>query len=160
MLSMIARVSGAIRVGLAFLLMAAVILCCANIISRYFFNVSYLASDELQVFSMIAIAFLGAISISVERQHLRMDVLLHAAPHSVKRFVALLEAAVTAGAGGLMAWVSVGFVHRIYQMDQRSGMADLPMWLPHGTVTVGFAAIALIALIRIPALLKNQEDSL
>ena len=158
MLSLIARISGAIRVVLAILLMAAVLLCCVNIFFRYFFNTSYLASDELQVFAMVAIAFLGAISISSERQHLRMDVLVHAAPRSVKRVLGLLEALVTAGAAGVMAWASAGFVQRIYAMDQRSSMADLPMWLPHGTVTVCFGAIALIAILRIPQLLKEEGE--
>lgn len=156
MLSMIARVSGAVQVMLAFLLMATVLLCCANIVLRYFFDTSYLAADELQVFAMVAIAFLGAISISAERQHLRMDVLVHSAPKSVKIFLGVLESLVTAGAAGVMAWASAGFVQRVYMMDQRSSMADLPMWLPHGTVTVCFGVIALMAVLRIPQLLKDE----
>ena len=158
MLPMIARVSGAIRVVLAFLLMAMVLLCCLNIVLRYFFGISYLAADELLVFGMVAIAFLGAISISSERQHLRMDVLVNSAPKSVKRLLGLLESLVTAGAAGFMAWASAGFVQRVYAMDQRSSMADLPMWLPHGTVTVCFGVIALIAILRIPQLLKAEGE--
>ncbi|MFA5596169.1 MAG: TRAP transporter small permease [Pusillimonas sp.] len=158
MLSLIARISDAIRAVLAILLMVAVLLCCVNIFFRYFFNISYLASDELQVFAMVAIAFLGAISISSERQHLRMDVLVHAAPRSVKRILGVFEAVITAGAAGVMAWASYGFVQRIYMMDQRSSMADLPMWLPHGTVLVCFGSIALIAVLRIPQLLAGEGE--
>lgn len=158
MLSLIARVSGAIQVALAYLLMALVLLCCTNIVLRYFFGTSYLAADELQVFGMVAIAFLGAISISSERQHLRMDVLVHSAPKSVKKMLGLLESLVTAGAAGVMAWASAQFVQRVHMMDQRSSMADLPMWLPHGTVTVCFGVIALIALLRIPQMFKDEGE--
>lgn len=158
MLSMIARVSGAIQVALAFVLMAMVLLCCTNIALRYFFGTSYLAADELLVFGMVAIAFLGAISISSERQHLRMDVLVHAAPPAVKRLLGVLESLVTAGAAGFMTWASAGFVQRVYAMDQRSSMADLPMWLPHGTVLVCFGSIALIAVLRIPQLLAGEGE--
>ncbi|NLZ09906.1 MAG: TRAP transporter small permease [Alcaligenaceae bacterium] len=158
MLSMIARVSGAIQAALAFVLMAMVLLCCANIVLRYFFDISYLAADELLVFGMVVIAFLGAISISSERQHLRMDVLVHSAPPAVKWLLGILESLVTVGAAGFMTWASAGFVQRVYAMDQRSSMADLPMWLPHGTVMVCFGAITLIALLRIPQLLKTEGE--
>lgn len=157
MTSMTMRVSQAIRIGLALLLIAAIALNCANIFARYFFNVSYLASDELQVFAMIAIAFLGTIAISAERQHLRMDVFVQTASPRAKRVLALCEALLTAVLAGFMAWTSAEFVQRIYSMEQRSGMADLPMWLPHGTVTLGFAAVALLALLRLPNILSGKE---
>ena len=159
MTSTIMRVSQALRVGLALLLIVAIALNCANIFARYFFSVSYLPSDELQVFAMIVIAFLGTIAISAERQHLRMDVFVQAASPRVKRVLALSEAVVTAFFAGLMALASIAFTQRIYTMDQRSGMADLPMWLPHGTVTLCFTAVALLALLRVPGILRGKENA-
>ena len=91
MSSTIARASGVIKVALALLLMAAVLLNCANIFSRYFFNETYLGSDELQVFAMILIAFLGTICISNEQQHLRMDVLSHYLRPTQKRYLSILS---------------------------------------------------------------------
>lgn len=146
MRSLFARLSGGIGVLLALLLIAAVALNCVNIFARYFFNTSFLSGDELQIFAMIVITFLGAILISAERQHLRMDVFLQMASPRTKRVIAVLEALVMIAISSATVWASFKFVHRIYGMDQRSGMADLPMWIPHGTITVCFIALAVIAL--------------
>lgn len=159
MLSLSARLRGGIGVLLAVLLIAAVALNCTNIIARYFFNFSLLSGDELQVFAMIIITFVGSIVISAEHRHLRMDVFLQTACARARRVIALLEAVVTLVMGGVMSWASFEFVRRIYAMDQRSGMADLPMWIPHSAITLCFAAIALIALHGLyRELFKPEQD--
>ncbi|HCP76842.1 MAG: hypothetical protein CML16_14395 [Pusillimonas sp.] len=159
MSSTIARASGVIKVALALLLMAAVLLNCANIFSRYFFNETYLGSDELQVFAMILIAFLGTICISNEQQHLRMDVLSHYLRPTQKRYLSILETLITIIVSGTVAWASFGFVKRLYSMNQHSGMADIPMWIPHGTITLAFVAITLIAFLRLVDLSRGQGGS-
>ncbi|MDX3895064.1 TRAP transporter small permease [Pusillimonas sp.] len=157
--SLSTRLHGGIGVLLALLLIAAVALNCANIIVRYFFNFSLLSGDELQVFAMIVITFIGSITISAERQHLRMDVFLQSTSARTKRFIAILEATVTAAMGCVMSWASFEFVRRLYLMDQRSGMADLPMWLPHSAIMFCFAFIALIALHCLyRALFKTEQE--
>jgi len=158
MSSMTSRAARLIQAGLALLLLAAVGLNCANIVFRYFFDFSLLASDELQVFAMVLITFLGAITVSMQGQHLCMDVLAQAASGRARRILALCEALVTIAAAGLMAWASASFVARLFGMGQRSGMADLPMWIPHGAVTLGFGAIALLALARAGRLLAGREE--
>src|SRR5690606_18195018 len=118
---MIARTCGVIRVALALLLIAAVLLNCANIFSRYFFNKAYLGSDELHVFAMVIIAFLGTICVTHDQQHLRMDVLSHYLRPTQKRILSMLESVITIIIAGVMAWASFGFVKRLYLMNQHSG---------------------------------------
>ncbi|MAL01603.1 MAG: hypothetical protein CL536_05580 [Alcaligenaceae bacterium] len=159
MSSMIARACGVIKVALALLLMAAVLLNCANIFSRYFFNETYLGSDELQVFAMVIIAFLGTLCVSNEQQHLRMDVLAHYLRPAQKRYLSIVESLLTIIVCGIMAWASFGFVQRLYNMNQHSGMADIPMWIPHGTITLAFVAITLMAFLRLVELGRNKGAS-
>lgn len=156
--SLLARISAVLRATLGALLIAAVLLNCLNIFLRYFFNTSYLPADELQVFAMVAITFLGTIAISAENQHLRMDVVTHAASAGIKRLLGILEALVTGLVSGTMTWYSFLFVQRIVAIDQRSGMADLPMWLPHGTVTICFGALTVLACIRLFSLILNRNE--
>lgn len=156
---MIARACGVIKVALALLLIAAVLLNCANIFSRYFFNEAYLGSDELQVFAMVIIAFLGTISVTNDREHLRMDVLAHYLRPAQKRYLSMLESLLTMIVCGIMAWASFGFVQRLYSMNQHSGMADIPMWIPHGTITLAFFAITLMAVLRLIELSRNSGVS-
>ncbi len=152
----ILQISTGLRRALGVLLIAAVLLNCLNIATRYFFDFSILSADELQVFAMVAIAFLGTICVSAERQHLRMDVLRQAVGPRFRRVLDVLESLVTVAICGLMGWVSWQFVARVYRLGQRSGMADLPMWIPHATVTLAFTATALLALMRLVHLCRRD----
>ena len=54
----------------------AVMLNFTNVVGRYLFGLSLLGSDEVQVFIMVAMTFLGAAVVTRRNQHLRMDVLV------------------------------------------------------------------------------------
>ena len=149
------RVSAWLCNGLAILLIAAVLLNVFNIGARYFFNYSLLGSEELQIFAMVTIAFLGAICVSAERQHLRMDVVLQLLSPRWRQRLAIVESVLTIAICSLMTWISWQFVMRLVRLGQRSGMAEVPMWIPHLTVTLSFVCMALLAALRLPALLRR-----
>lgn len=143
------RAAAVLCTVLAVLLIGAMLLNCANVLMRYAFGTSFLAGDELQVFAMGAITFLGALVVGAENRHLRMDVLTQLAPARAKTVLGLLEALLTLAVCGAAAWFSLASVSRTFASGQRSGMADLPLWLPHGAVTIGLAGLAILAGIRL-----------
>ena len=49
-------------------------------VGRYLFGLSFLGSDEVQIFIMIGMTFLGAVVVSRRNMHLRMDVLVRYLP--------------------------------------------------------------------------------
>jgi TRAP-type C4-dicarboxylate transport system permease small subunit len=55
-----------------------------------------------------------------------------------------------------MVWVSAQFTLQIYGMDQRSDAAEIPMWIPHVSVAVGFTGLALCALLELRQLLGRR----
>ena len=63
-----------IVLGLAFVF--AVVLNFANATARYGFKRSIIGADEVQIFIMIWMTFVGADVVTWSHQHLRMDVLL------------------------------------------------------------------------------------
>ena len=65
---------------LALAFIAAVCLNFANVVGRYGFGRSIAAADEIQIYIMVFMAFLGAAVVSWRRQHLRMDVLVRFLP--------------------------------------------------------------------------------
>ena len=73
----IARV---IELVLALAFILAVLLNFTNVVGRYLFGISLLGSDELQVFIIVGVTFLGAAVVTRRNQHLRMDVLVQFMP--------------------------------------------------------------------------------
>lgn len=70
---------------LALLFIVAVLLNFTNVVGRYLFGISLLGSDEVQVFIMVGMTFLGAVVVTQRNQHLRMDVLVGFMPAPVVR---------------------------------------------------------------------------
>jgi TRAP-type C4-dicarboxylate transport system permease small subunit len=147
------RVSDAVAIAteraLGLALIVAIALNFVNVVGRYLTGFTLTGADEIEVYILIWIAFLGAAVVSWRRQHLRMDVLLGALPASVQAAVAVLETCVLAAVTLFVAFQSYRYVEKIYALGAVSDIARVPTWLPHSAVVVGFGTMALIVLIRI-----------
>lgn len=139
---------GLLKTVLALVLVGLVLMSCANIVLRYLFKVNWIAADEIQVYTMIAIAFLGAIVVGAEGKQLRLDVLGQVASPRVQRLLRLFEALVATLVCGIVAYHSWAFLARAFAMGQRGGSSGIPMWIPHASVTVCFAALTLLGLLK------------
>ncbi len=145
----IERLTRWIEIALAAALVIAVILNFASVVGRYAFGVAVVGSDELQIFLMVWIAFLGAAVVTWREQHLRMDVLVGFFPNPAQKAVRAAEAIALFVLACVVVWQSAGFVRQIMAVDRRSDAAGMPMAFAHAAVTVGFLLIALIALRRL-----------
>src|SRR5262245_13782415 len=85
------RLARIIELMLALTFICAVTLNFTNVVGRYLLGVSLLGSDEIQVFIMVAMTFLGAVVVTRRDEHLRMDVLVKHAPQRVRLVLRLLE---------------------------------------------------------------------
>jgi len=133
---------------LAVALIAGIALNFANVIGRYLFGFALNGVDEVEIYILIAIAFLGAAAVTWRGQHLRMDVFLDTCPALVQKCVALVEMCVLTGVALFAALQSFRYVERIYALGAVSDIARIPTWLPHSTVFLGFAAMVVIVVIR------------
>ena len=48
-----------------------------------------------------------------------------------------------------VTWLAAPLVRMLWEFDQRSQAADLPLWIPQGLVPLGFALIALVTAARL-----------
>src|SRR5947209_471943 len=85
------RLARLIELVLALAFILAVLLNFSNVIGRYLFGLSLLGSDEVQVFIMVAMTFLGAVVVTRRNEHLRMDVLVKLAPGGVRLLLRIVE---------------------------------------------------------------------
>jgi TRAP-type C4-dicarboxylate transport system permease small subunit len=123
----------------------------ASAASRYVAGRAILGADEVQVYAMVWLVFVGGALVAWRRTHLRMDVLSARLGGRAARLRDLLEHALAVAACGAMSWVSLQFVAQIHRMGQHSDGAGIPMWIPHAAVLVGFVLMtgaAIVALAR------------
>jgi len=133
---------------LALGLILAILLDFLNVIGRYTGGFSVLGIDEIEIYILIWIAFVGSAAVTWRRLHLRMDVFVEACPVPVRRVVALVEMAVMLAVTAFVGAQSYAYVAKIYALGAVSDIAGIPMWIPHSAVCLGLFAIAAIVLVR------------
>ena len=125
----LSRIGLAARVILGLLLLAMVVLNVANAISRYLLSSVVIGIDELLVFAMIWMVMIGMLLVTAERSHIALEII------TGRVAVACASA----------AWQSYKFVSRVVAIKQPSMARALPMFSPHGAITLGLAGTALVA---------------
>jgi TRAP-type transport system small permease protein len=143
LLDFIARI---IERTLALAFVAAVCLSFGNVIGRYGFGVTLIWADEVQIYIMIWMAFLGAVVASRRQMHLRMDLLVKMLPHGWRRAIQVIELLLSGVLAGVVVYLSGQYAYNMMRLNRLSDVAQIPMWIPHGGVTLGFALILVIVL--------------
>jgi len=148
-----------IELVLAVAFILAVVLNFTNVIGRYVFGVALLGSDEVQVFVMVAMTFLGAAVVTRRNLHLRMDVLVQFMPQPVQLMLRIAEQALLIVLAGFVLAQSYYYAGQMFRIGRASDMAGVPMWIPHGLVALGFALILLIACRRLVVVATGRDKA-
>jgi TRAP-type C4-dicarboxylate transport system permease small subunit len=138
----------AIERALALAFIFAVCLNFANVVGRYGFGRSIPGADEIQIYIMVWMAFVGAAVVSWRRSHLRMDVLVRFLPGKLQLGLRIFEIAVLVVVTGFTVVQSWRYSAQMFALGRTSDVGAIPMWIPHGAVTLGFALIFLVSLRR------------
>ncbi len=138
----IGRVIRFIELALAWLLLVIIVLNVVNVIGRYVFSRTILGADEVQIYGMVWIAFVGAAVVAWRGEHLRMDVLLKRFPAALSRWLRVVELVLVIVLAVFVVVNSSIYTARMFGVY--SAVGGIPMWIPHGAVAAGYALIALI----------------
>lgn len=138
-----------VQTALGALLILCVALNFANVVARYGFNTALFGIEELQVYLLVGISFFGAVVVSWRREHLRMDALVGYMRPRARRAVTVVEELAMVGLLGFAAVQSSRYTWQMVQINRKSDLMEIPMWIPHGCVTVGLALMALLAAYRL-----------
>ncbi|MEY8097189.1 TRAP transporter small permease [Falsihalocynthiibacter sp. S25ZX9] len=142
---------------LGIMLIAMVCLSVYNVISRYVFNSALLWADEIAVFAMIALGWLGAVVCGWRNSEIRMDILSNLMPQSAQRILQIFQQAVIAVLCGWVALQSVPYITRTHAIGMRSDASGFPVWLIHIVIPVSLVLIALIAALRCLRLIAGKD---
>jgi TRAP-type C4-dicarboxylate transport system permease small subunit len=131
------------------MLVLCVVLNFSNVVARYLFNTALFGIEEVQVYLVVAIAFVGAVVVSWKRQHLRMDALVDRFGPRTRRHLGGVEAVLVLALAGFACVQSGRYTWQMVQIGRKSDLMEIPMWLPHGSVTLGMFLITAIAAWRL-----------
>jgi TRAP-type C4-dicarboxylate transport system permease small subunit len=149
-----------IELVLAISFIVAVLLNFSNVVGRYLFGMSLLGADEVQVFIMVTMTFLGAAVVTLRKQHLRMDVLVGLMPRPAQALLRIVEQLLLATLSVFVLTQSFFYARQMLRIGRASDMAGIPMWIPHGTVALGFGLILIVALGHLVAIVRRTGDSM
>jgi len=139
----------AIERGLALAFIAAVCLNFANVVGRYGFGYSIAAADEIQIYVMVFMAFLGAAVVAWRSEHLRMDVLVRFLPKRLQGWIRGAEVLMVLVLSVFVVTQSSRYTWQMFALDRRSDNAGIPTWIPHAAVALGFLLIAFAVIFQL-----------
>ncbi len=131
----------------------------ANIIGRYVFRAPILWAEEVLVYLMVWSVFVGAVLVTWEGRHLKMDLLSVRIPPPFGGVVGFIGAAIfvaVCALGLLESWTVASLMS---EQDNRSVAADLPMVIPHSALVLGFAGMLLAVVVRFRSYVGNAFGS-
>lgn len=138
-------------------LIVAVLYNFVNVVGRYVFGRTFISADEVQIYIMVYIAFLGAAVATWRRMHLRMDVLVQRLPRGVQAGLGVVELLLTVVLAGFVLYVASGYVRQMAGLDARSQNAGIPMWIPHSAIVIGFGLIAVLSVLQTIQLFRKGD---
>jgi C4-dicarboxylate transporter DctQ subunit len=130
-------------------LLAAAGLNIANVVGRYFFSAPIEWAEEVMLFMMVGVVFLAAVAVARAGNHIRMDVAVNLLPALPRRIVEVVSELVEIGVAITVTVLGAPLVVQLYEFDQRSQAAQLPLAYPQALIPLGFALIAIVTALRL-----------
>ena len=138
-----------LRVLAGVLLVASISLNFANVIGRYFFNASIFWAEEVMLFLMVGCVFLGNGVVAWSGRHIRMDVIVAIMPGKVRDALNLLAELVFILTAIMILTFSLPVIRDLYEFDQRSQSAEVPLYIPQALIPIGLSIMAFLVVVRL-----------
>ena len=119
-----------------------------NVIGRYIFLEPIIWAEEIMIYIMVCTVFIGSILVTYEGQHLKMDVFSVMLPSPFKEiinFIAVASFLLVCAYIIPNNWIVVKLM---FDNDQRSVVAEVPMVIPHFAILAGFSLMFLAIVVR------------
>lgn len=140
----------------AILILVAIGINFANVISRYLFDFALYWAEEVMVFIVVWCVFLGAVAVSFNGDHLKMDLLSGKFAPRMRMSVNTICWLVFVLGGGFVAYQSWTVVSLFAREGGVSVTASIPMFIPQAALLVGVVLMVLAVLIRARAYIRGR----
>jgi TRAP-type C4-dicarboxylate transport system permease small subunit len=136
------------RIIIGTLVLFSIALNFANVIGRYVFLTPIIWAEEVMIFIMVWCVFMGAILVSWDGQHLKMDLVSAKLKAPLKQIVNGFALATFLIACGFVAAQSFKAVDLFGRLGQESTVAGIPMVIPHAALLIGFLLMTIGVAVR------------
>jgi TRAP-type C4-dicarboxylate transport system permease small subunit len=130
-----------VAIAIFWLMAGAVIL---QFVTRYVLNDSYAWTEEIAVYCLISVVFVGSAMCVRLSRHIQVDILYRYFPRGIARIMATLVEAVQVAFFGYVTCLV--YKYAVLIGDERMTMIDLPKSIVFYTVLAAFALMTLRAL--------------
>ena len=134
----------AIRAVLGTMLLASVLLICANAFGRYVLHAPVIWAEEVLGYGLVWMVYLGAVLVTASDQHLKMDLISQLMSPRVQIVLRLIGNAILIAVGLLIIYQSIDSVA---EFKHHSQVANLPMQVMHAVIPASFIAIVIVVIV-------------
>jgi TRAP-type C4-dicarboxylate transport system permease small subunit len=138
-----------LRVLAGILLLLSVTLNFANVVGRYLFNHSIYWAEEVMVFLVVGCVFLGNGVVAWSGRQIRMDVVVNMMPAKLREALNLFSELLFIVAALMIVVFAWPVIRDLWEFDQRSQSADVPLVYPQGAIPLGLSLMVLFVVIRL-----------
>jgi TRAP-type C4-dicarboxylate transport system permease small subunit len=131
------------------LLLLSVTLNFANVVGRYLFNHSIYWAEEVMVFLVVGCVFLGNGVVAWSGRQIRMDVVVNMMPAKLREALNLFSELLFIVAALMIVVFAWPVIRDLWEFDQRSQSADVPLVYPQGAIPLGLSLMVLFVVIRL-----------
>lgn len=161
--SMLVRVMGAVSTICIWIcgamLVAIVVINGWNVFSRYVLFWALSWAEEAMIYLMIASVFIGAIPVTWERAHIRIDAFVASLKGKTRMVVESIAVLITAAVLLPVGWLSYTVVIKLINFDQRSDALHMPVWIPQVTLPIALFLIPVVMALALTRGVGGPHDN-
>lgn len=139
------------RVIIGVLILFSIAINFANVVGRHVFLSSIIWAEEAMIYIMVWCVFIGAVLVSWDGRHLRMDLLSVSLRSPWKQIVNFAATIMFLIVCGFIIVQSYGAVSLFARLGQKSTVAGIPMVIPHAALLIGFVLMLIGVAVRFRA---------
>ena len=130
-----------------------------NVLGRYLFLSPIVWAEEIMIYSMVWLVFIGAVLVSWDGHHLKMDFFSIMMPSPFKEIMNFAGVACFLLVCIFVLPQTFTVTELMFRLDQRSVVAEIPMVIPHFAILLGFIMMFVVIVWRFRRLIKGDLSS-
>jgi TRAP-type C4-dicarboxylate transport system permease small subunit len=129
---------------------------------RYFIGKPLLFADDMNVYAMIFITFVGAALTLKNKRHIMVDMFYNWLPRRAQLWLDVATTFVATGVVWVITWYTIGWVRYSYENGILSpGILQQPLWVPQMVIPIGlffFGLQYIVECVKAVRALRGQEN--
>ena len=141
------------------LILVGIAINFANVVGRYVFLAPVIWAEEIMIYIMVWTVFVGAVLVTWDGRHLKMDFFSIKLPSPWKEGLNLIGVAAFIVTCIFVLPQNFTVVEMMHQGDQRSVVAEIQMVIPHFALLLGFGLMLVAIVWRFRSLVTGALES-